>query len=145
MLCSQEGVWSWKFIQDNKDFGLSALTSSKINEMRGENAYKIHCVVIKSTQTSNKCAKKLVIIRFDSCSVPLARLHTRARFSPRSPAAARCSGSGWAATRSPDCQALSQRRSSSYPVALLHTHLTSSGCRPFLVKGCKTSSEFKKC
>lgn len=101
----------------------------------------IHCVVIKSTQTPIKCKK---IVRFDSCSVPLARLHTRARFSPRSPAAARCSGSGWAATRSPDCQALSQRRSSSYPVALLHTHLISSGCRPFLVKGCKTSSEFKK-
>lgn len=88
--------------------------------------------------------KKIIIIRFDSCSVPLARLHTRSRFSPRSPAAARCSGSGWAATRSPDCQALSQRRSSSYPVALLHTHLTSSCCRPFLVKSCKTSSEFKK-
>lgn len=77
-------------------------------------------------------------------SIPLRRRHTRARLSPRSRAAARCSGSGWAVTRSPDCQAPSQRRSSSHPVALLHTHLTSSGCRPCLVRSCKTSSEFLK-
>lgn len=96
--------------------------------------HKSHLVVLERIH-SLKCR-----INKEINKVPLARRHTRARLFPLPPAAARCSGSGWAVTRSPDCQELAQRCSSSYPAALLHTHLTSSGCRPFLLKSCKTSS-----
>lgn len=65
---------------------------------------------------------------------------SRHRLYPRTQAAARLRGSGSAATRSPGCPVLSLP-CSSYPAALLHIHLASSTCQPFLVKRCKTHNE----
>lgn len=62
---------------------------------------------------------------------------SRPRLYPHTQAAARRWGSGSGVTPSPGCQVLSQS-CSSYPVGLLHIHLASSTCQPFLVKSCKT-------
>lgn len=72
---------------------------------------------------------------------PFLRLQTpgsRPRLSPRTQAAARRWGSGSGVTQSPGCQVLYQPCSSSHPADLLHIHLASSTCQPFLVRSCKT-------
>lgn len=78
---------------------------------------------------------------------PFPRLQTpgsRPRLSPRTQAAARRWGSGSGVTQSPGCQVLYQPCSSSHPVGLLHIHLASSTCQPFLVKSCKTPAGRKR-
>lgn len=72
---------------------------------------------------------------------PFPRPHTpgsHPRLSLHTQAAARHWGSGSGVTRSRGCQVLYQPCSSSYPADLLHIHLASSTCQPFLKKGCKT-------
>lgn len=90
-------------------------------------------------RTMGVAAGKIRWVKLEPGS-PFPRLQTpgsRPRLCPHTQAAARRWGSGSGVTRSPGCQVLYQP-CSSYPVDLLHIHLASSTCQPFLVKSCKS-------